>query len=87
VELQQRDASDDDDAVQGAKLAAQCELMHAAVTLAWSNVIEAYKLAASDSGNIDPERALVQYRAAQAMQAAAEQALLVFLMEKRPQEK
>ena len=66
------------------ELAAQLNLLQAASLIAWDNVIEAYKAAISGSAGAalpDPGAALDVYKAARARQAAAEQAMLAYLVE------
>jgi len=66
------------------ELAAELNLLQAARLIAWDNVIEAYKVALSGTANaasLDPAAALDVYRAARAKQAAAERAMLTYLVE------
>jgi hypothetical protein len=72
-----------DESAQWRQLVAQCDLLRAAAQIAWTNMVEAYKVAAADPTALDPEQAVIQYRSAKALQAAAEATLLQYMESRR----
>jgi hypothetical protein len=72
------DSVADDDAT-GRELSKQCAALQSAADLAWRNATMAYQVARTIGGTLtiaDGDRALEHYRAARALQLAAEQLLL-----------